>query len=283
MSDALTLPAKESLSLFEFRYGPRAAPLYYRVTDDTRDVKLGSATYSSMPAIACKLPEQNGGITEDPAEVTMPLVLGEFPDLITKGTPFSETWLTVRAVRTVGMDGNTVTVPFVGRVGTRYRNPDGKAGIVKLLAQSPKTLLDVPLGVAANHTCWWALGQGGCKFDLAAAKLTPTVSAISGMQVTLDDGGGGGGALKGKATGYWKDGWIERDGIRIKIRDWAGTGSGTFWLTKRAPPTWVGLTVGIVPGCSQLWTICDTRHNQLENFFGIGAGMPSRNPLFEVT
>lgn len=278
-----SLPTKTSAFLVDFISGSRATPVFYRYTDDVQNLQVGTETYESTPGMNIEIPAMTIGLNEDELVLTLPI--DDFSDKMSDGRSVARTKVRVREIMRSEKGGSftdTLTY-FIGEVKSTIRNPSGKENVVEFRCVNAKSSLDQSLGLSCNHHCIWTFGGAGCEVDLSNLRQIITVVSISGLRVTLDDGGGAGGNLKGKANGYWVNGYLEYHGVIIKIRDWAGTGSGSFVLNRKAPPEFAGNTnVNIYPGCDKRYSTCVNRWGRQSRFGGFGIGIPEFNPIIEV-
>lgn len=78
----------------------------------------------------------------------------------------------------------------------------------------------------------------------------------------------------------FRDGYIERDGIAIKIRDQIS--DKVLRLARPIPPEWMaGSTVVCVPGCNGQIDTCRTEWDNESQFTAPGYAIPNYNPMYE--
>jgi hypothetical protein len=52
-------------------------------------------------------------------------------------------------------------------------------------------------------------------------------------------------------------------------------------LREIPPPSWIGETITLTPGCDGNLSTCRTVWDNEARFLGLGFSMPTRNPVFE--
>lgn len=279
-----SLPKKLTYHLVQFAYGTGAAT-FARFTNKTADVSYLSNTYTSVPKLALELPANTGAVEERALVVELPVSAHALFASLVSGEPFSPVYVTALHVNEPladdGGSNETMTVCAAWRLAKATKNPSKKRGIVRLEAVGPKNELRVPLGIPANYHCVWTLFGNGC--DLAPVSDTGTLTAIdatdpkkvtiTGISVSVP------GPTPGKT---FHRGYVEKDGIRVDIRDWSSSASSTFFLVRRPPAAWVGATVTVFAGCDKTIETCRNRWANEARFGGFGYAMPNYHPVFEV-
>jgi uncharacterized phage protein (TIGR02218 family) len=180
--------------------------------------------------------------------------------------------------RTIGEGVSESADLFISPTDTRLvravRNADGRKGLVRLEFNTSKARLGMPLGISATPECSWALGDGNCQATVTTENAT--ITAISRSTITVADVG-----VTGKAAGYWRRGYVTRNGLSIGIRDWT-VSTGNLKLVREPPAAWAGQAIVVTPGCDKRPTTCDTRFSNLERFGGFGIAIPARNPVDQI-
>lgn len=278
---------KQHYHLVKFAHGD-AAGTVERYTDWSADVTYDSATWTSKPQLAITFPANTGTLDEKALVLELPLEGSSndlFEDLVS-GEPFSPVYVTVihgslALPDDAGADEHLI-VCLNWRVVKATKNPAGKRGIVRLEAVSPKARMKVSLGLAATPTCQWTLFGNGCALTRATYVDTGTLTAIDGTdnkKVTIT---GVSVSVPGGTPGdTFRFGYVEKDGIRIQIREWTSGASTTFYLRRKPPAAWVGATVTVVPGCDKTITTCRNRWDNEERFQGCGYAIPDYHPVHE--
>jgi hypothetical protein len=263
---------KTSQLFLEFRYGDPAAPTYARFTDWTEDTILGSQSYDSTPDMEVRAPEISGILNDKTLQVALPLKVNGFTDRLSNGTPHSPIYVTLRELLR-SLDGGSSeqqVVLFKGRVSRVIRNPNGRTNSVGIEAKSLKSQMDVPMGLPANHQCVWTFGGRGCFVTVPTEN--GTLATITGKTVTIT-------GLAGHADRYWHRGFVERQGLRLLIREWVNGTS--FELAKEPPADWATQTVKVYAGCDKTIETCRARWSNEINFGGFGYAIPAYHPVFE--
>jgi hypothetical protein len=278
-----SLPKKLSRYLLEFAYGASAGTAA-RFTNGTASEVYDGDTYSSLPKVAIELPGNTGTLEEGVLKIEVPVDAHALFTALASGEKHSPVYVTVVQVNEPlqddGGSDEVLVLCRMWRVAKATKNPARKRGIVKLEATGAKADLKVPLGMPANYQCVWQLFGNGC--DLDAVSDTGTLTAIdaadnkkvtiTGVSVTVP------GATPGKT---FHRGYVEKDGMRLEIRDWSSGASTTFFLERKPPAAWVGQTVTVVPGCDKSIETCRARWDNEERFQGCGYAIPDYHPHFE--
>lgn len=269
-----TIGSSEKLSVFlaEFRWGDPASPTYYRLTDFTSDISFQSLTFGAEPRFELKGLEISGIFDSDkPVQFTIPMITGGISDLATQGQKHSPIYVTLweKLFSTTGGVDQVLTL-FKGKVIRTVRNFNGRPEFVLFEAFGTKQRLGIPLGLIASHNCQWPFGGRGCGIAVPTENGTATVINAKTLTIT---------GLAGHVDRYWHRGFVERDGLRIPIRDWL---NGTdFELMSEAPADWAGHTVKVYAGCDKTIAKCRFWGNEAQ-FSGFGMAIPDHNPNFEI-
>lgn len=268
---------KESFILVRFFYGASLGS-QARYTDWDQ----GYEGHTSEPRMSLSIPENEG--TFDKRELRIILPLDSFVTRATSGVPHSPIFVEVEEITNgvfVG-DQNDQRVLYRGRVVRTIKNFQGKKGRAAFFCLPQKSRLDVAMGLPCNHHCAWTLFKGGCGADVTAFELMTEIDSVDGQEVTISDA-----TVSLAALGddyYWKKGYLEKDGLRIPIRDYKrSTATDKFYTPRRVPDDWVGGSgdIRIVPGCDKTIETCRARFNQEETFIGLGFAIPAYQPNIE--
>lgn len=269
-----TAGASEKVSAFfvELKYGDPAAPTFLRLTDWSADLTFQSLTYTSQPEMKIENLEISGIFDDRTVELTLPLVAGGFTDRVANGAKHSPVYVTIweKLFSTSGGSDQVLTL-FSGKINRVIRNFQGRPNFVMLEFKSTKQRLDVPMGLVATHQCQWSFGGRGCGVTVTTS--TGTMTAFSGKTATIT-------GLSGQADRFWHRGFVEKDGIRIEIRDWVNGTS--FELMQEPPPEWAGASVKVYAGCDKSIETCRARWNNEANFSGFGYAIPNYSPNYEI-
>jgi len=279
---ALTSPQKESFLLVTFLYGDPASPSFARYTDRSED---WAGEFISTPTLQIELPKNNGAF--DDAVCNIKLASDDFNDRLTDGLPTSQCSVTVQEVTLPIVIGESATILtlFTGKVSSTIRNEGGRANARLIKAKSWKQFFKVRMGMPADHQCPFMFGRIGCESGTVAgggpnplgASPSRTISLIEGHKVTLSA------VLTPSFPTEFNKGYIEKDGIKIDIREFDGAvAADVLYLTRQPPTYWLGEVVVVNPGCNKSIENCRLWNNE-QNFGGVGYGIPAYNPNFEDT
>ncbi len=273
-------PAKSQAILLLFEYGDGEETVKALASADD-DIPYLGTNYESEPRVEVEVPKMAGTLKQKDAEISLPLEDEGFSDLVSNGEPHSPVKCTVMERLVAGTE-ETVRFLFRGKLARAFRNAKGRRGRVKLEVGGPKGELDVRLGISIAHACRWTHGDENsspCGIDLSAYRQTGTIIAVDGPEVWITgldyswwtD-------LHGK---WWHRGYLEIDGLRLTVRDWAQGDETRFLLVRDPPASWLNASVTATPGCDKLVETCRGRWDNEENCSCIGIAMPAYNPTLE--
>ena len=277
MVKALVRPEKEGFVLVTFFHGTGAAT-QERYTDSD----LPFAGFTVEPRMSLQIPSNEG--TFDKRELRIVLPTDPFTTRASSGVPHSPIFVIVEEV-TRGLftgDQNTQKTLYRGRCVRTIKNYQGRANKVAFFCLPQKARLDVQMGLPANHHCAWTLFKGGCGVVQSSFELITEITSVDGAEVTIIDG-----PVQAPAVGdprYWKRGYMEKDGLRMAIRDYDGdTDDEVFFMARPVPSDWVGGSndILIVPGCDKTIEVCRSRYSAEEFFEGLGFAIPAYQPNIE--
>jgi len=270
-------PEKESFLLVTFNYGDGAAT-QAKYTDWDQSF-LG---HTPEPRMSVQLADNEA--TFDKRETRIILPVDDFTGRAGDGTPHSPMFVKIEEL-TQGLfagDQSALKVLFRGRVIRTTKNFQGKRNQVAFFALTQKSRLDVSMGIPCNHHCAWTLFHGGCGVDEDDFDVLTEIDSVDGQEVTITDV-----AITGPGTAdprYWKRGYLEKDGLRVGIRDYDGSVDPTkLFMVRRVPTDWIGGSSDIraVPGCDKTIETCRARFDAEEFFMGPGYAIPSYQPNLE--
>lgn len=266
-------PTRTIATLVTFTWGDGNIEAYAasdeRVTWTSQGWGGLTRTWNAQPKLAVGFTRQHGGAADAPITIDLPADVQPATGLVT-GDPHGDVNVLVEEMDPT--DPTTLRAVFEGTVTQATLNASGLDELVRLTVAGHKTRLEIPSGIAQTRNCAWRFGDDNCGVDVDALKQSATVTAISGVVVTLD--------VQGPSSRYYHRGYIERDGARIMVREY--TTGFVYTLVQPPPPSWLNETVTVAPGCDKTATVCDDRWSNLERFCGIGIGIPASQPLFEV-
>jgi len=249
-----------------------------RFCDADENFVAGGNTYLSDPLLRATMPERSGVLEEDDADVFLSSSWGFLLEAAS-GRAFPA--MEVKVVEHIlpsqifATEDSELLYHFVGKASSIEINPDGEEGVAKLTVLNPKQKTEKALDNLALERCRNDFGSGKvCEFDRETAERTGTLTAIDRTKVTIT-------GLAQVPSGWYESGFVEHDGLRIKIRYWRS--GDEFTLTQIPPVSWeesLPLQVTVSPGCAKDVGSCGV-FNQLQNFRGIGVDIPEHHPVFE--
>lgn len=272
----MTLQSTNQLSVLTVRFDFGTQVL--RFCDAAEDFVADGNTYTSDVNLRFEAPERSGLLEEDDGELFMSSVW-TFLQQSVDGRAFPP--LTIEVVEYV-MSSQIPATPaadvlyhYRGKVAVSEINPDGEEGVCKLTSTNPKQRTEKSLDSLALERCRNDFGSMKvCQFDRDAVIQTGTMTVIDRNTVTIT-------GIPSQINGWFQDGYVEYQGLRIKIRDWRS--GDTFVLTQIPPISWeesLPITVDVAPGCDKSRGNCNV-FNQNSVFRGIGIDIPDHHPVFE--
>lgn len=277
MVKAQDRPEKESFILVDFLHGANIA-----TADRYTDLDSDFPPYMSEPRMSLTIPRNEGTFGKRELRIVLPADI--FTTRASSSVPFSPMFVIITEV-TQGLftgDQNDQKTLYRGRVVRTIQNFQGRANKVAFFCLPQKSRLDVAMGLPANHQCIWTLFHAGCGVLESSFDLITDIDSASGTVVTIVDA-----AVQAPAAGdprYWKRGYMEKDGLRIAIRDYDGAVDDTaFFMARPVPTDWIGGSsdIRIVPGCDKTIEICRARFAAEEFFMGMGFAMLAYQPNIE--
>lgn len=277
MVKAEARPEKESFILVQFFYGQDLGS-QARYTDWDQEYQ----GHASEPRMALSIPENEGTFDKRELRITLPVDI--FTGRASSGVPHSPIFVVVEEV-TQGLftgDQNSQRTLYRGRVIRTIKNFQGQANKVAFFCLPQKSRLDVAMGLPCNHHCAWTLFKGGCGANQSTFDVQTEIVSSDGQEVTITDV-----LVTGPGTTdptYWKRGYLEKDGLRIGIRDYDGSvDPSKLQMARQVPTDWIGGSNDIlaVPGCDKTIETCRARYNQEDTFLGLGYAIPAYQPNIE--
>lgn len=167
---------------------------------------------------------------------------------------------------------------FSGLVTRAVRNFERKFGQTGLVCSTDKGSTNYPLGYRCSDFCQKDLGDEFCKVVTTDFEQTAQVSAFDNLTRTA--------TILGFLTPTDKTfsrGYLERDGLRILIREWTAANPTQFPLARPIPQSWVGSgDVLLAPGCEKTVAVCRDVYNNEINNGSVGVAMVSHDPQFQL-
>lgn len=294
MARAIEREGKLTKSLVQITYGDPGAPSFLRYTDWAAGfIDTGPVTYDGKPDMEVVLPSNVMGFDAKSAIVVLPQVdvnlSTTFPADISSGEPAAPVFVKIRELVLEAIPGypsptasSDDLVHFEGRLVKATRNYKSRAGVVGLEFLPTRARLDLPLGLVCGDQCAWPFGEPRtCKIDTAPLKNAATVANVAvGIDLTIN-----GATVPGSSPqrdNYYRGGYVERNGLRILIRDWIYTSPTIFRLSQKPPAEWQNHVVTLTPGCDKSRASCRDRWSNEVNFGGFGFAMPSYDPNLDA-
>lgn len=155
---------------------------------------------------------------------------------------------------------------FIGTVAAcNYEDDVAVISAYSLLAATKRR---VPW-LTYQGNCNWALYNTGCEVSREAFKVTGTVAAINGLDLTAS-------AFSTQPDGWFTAGWVERIYTK-EVRFISGHVGGVVSLVSPFPGIAIGEPVYAFAGCMRDMDTCATKFNNLARFAG-WPDIPQKNP-----
>lgn len=280
MTTALEASNKQSYAMLAFSFGSPQVVLGY--TNWTHEVVNNGIAHLPTPNLTMRIPRNSGTFKEQKAQVTLPL--DAFTTPLTSGEPIAPVRVVISEF-TFAASGNPSAdrlILYMGELHSAVRNTSNRNDRVLLRFETIKERLSASGGIPSNHQCAHPFTGTGCFYNPTAQLKVGTVvstsqsgATISGVTAPSVPGG-----LLADTT--YRKGWLERDGIRVLIREWNSIDPEKFVTKRRLPNSWVGETVIVHPGCSKEIEICRGRYDNEEHFGGYGYAIPAYLPVIET-
>lgn len=182
VSNPASIAPKANLAnLVSFHWGRSAdleqcKPHVRGYTDWTSDVGANGDTYIALPQLEILNFRIHGGTQSKPVKIRLP---ASTVPIDTLARQFPHAPVRVR-IAEVDPDNPTQTYKplLIGDVTRASKGRLGRSSIVELEISSHKIRLDVSIGIIANTTCAWALGDKNCCIDLGPLPVVETYRRI---------------------------------------------------------------------------------------------------------
>ncbi len=245
-------------------------PLY--VTTHYTDYVYDENTYTHMPSISVPALKDTGDLsTEDVKIEGIPIESGIL-GYISNHLPYSRVRVSIQELLVYTDDSIDVIYHFEGLLYQAI--PYHGQGYMTFVCRDLRYYTDMTAGIPCTEQCA-ALYFG----DKVCAKEVLTeshvVDSIDGLNLTVV------GALVNTTPLLYNKGYVEKDGVRIKIK-YHESGL-TFQLAKNPPSFWIGEYVKLYAGCDRRLATCRSIHDNESRFQGLGYGMVDYNALSETT
>lgn len=278
-TDLETLPASPYATLVTLTWGEENEARYCRWT---QDLDVGGEIFVSAPEMSCVFDKALSGGTEDcPLSIT----------IRTDRTPFDKLCLSFPHARVTVLvqeidpsDESTLRDIFYGTLDEVTLKPRS-SDLCENRCVTPKSRFQRTISLQALTTCAWVFGDQNsspCGIALDDIKETTTLTDLNidgaPNRVRLEFSG-----TPDLTALRWKRGFLECDGLRIKVRKLADAEDAThatFDLAQIPPTEWEDNTIVACPGCDGQLETCRYWNNESQ-FMGFGAKMPNYNPIWE--
>lgn len=275
MADIRDRTQKKIFTLLTFTYGD--LPNIVRYTDQNTEITYGGLVYTPHPGFKITYPEFTGGLNEKPLSIK--LASNPFLDSLASDEPWPEVQINLSEITESIGGSRTEDIRFAGVINHTIRNDKNIKNKIKLVVDSVKNLLDVPLGMVATHQCNNRWGGPTCGFTLSTVTQPVTIVCISNTEVIIDVP-----PTYFSASSEFDDefvkGFFEFDKLKILIRDWNKTAPTIFYTNRNPPKSWLNQTINLISGCNLSHRHC-LRWGREEQFTGIGISTPAIFPPIE--
>lgn len=270
-------PAKDSIVCVNMEWGDLENPDFMRLTDYSSPQYFGGKRYVSVPNMGISLPPYTGLFSEQPLKITLPLDAHPILNVMAGGDPFPVVRISMVEILKAKQRDTTYNILYEGEASASVKNPSGKVNLVRLEFVTEKSKLDAAMGIPMNPECWAPFLGKGCFVQFPPAPVQAVVTAINGTTATLSV------ALTADLHAGYTRGIIEREGLRISIRDWPrDTDPNIVVLTRSVPQRWLNAVVTLHQGCTGTRGAC-AAYNNTNNFGGVGIAVPEIQPIVEST
>lgn len=190
-----------------------------------------------------------------------------------RATPPSESvWLTVRRFHFADPDQEAVTI-WTGTVGNIKRKNRGLALAIGLPISA--TMRRTGLRLCWEISCPHMLYDEGCKVNKLLFQTITTVTALTAVEMTVDDLGLFAGIEYAGGFAEWEaslEGTLERRGIEEYL------GANKFRMFGTTDSITLGQQIKLYLGCDLSAATCQGRFNNLSNHGGFGF-LPKKSPF----
>lgn len=247
------------VELYDFSIGAA----HYRYTSADGDVSYGGNTYTAVP-ISRNAVEATSETARLALEIVCDHSLGVLA-LFSTMPPEEVVAITLRRLH--AGDGEAVTM-WIGRILNVTWNP----AAAEIHCESVYTSLKrTGLRRLYQMACPHVVYDAGCGLSRASFKATKTVSAVSGVTLSI--------ASIGAADGYYAGGYLEwasggvtlRRAIRSQV-------AGSVVVSFPLPGLAGGASVDLYPGCDHTLATCASKFSNHLNYGGMPY-FPEKNPF----
>lgn len=256
--------------------GGSRTELYF--TNSPEKLVINDITYTPYPSIEIEFGPNFSLVEEKPTKIKVDRSSSGFFFNISSGEPFAEVDVLITEAI---YNSNMIGVPdlksmFEGKINKTFKNFQQRKNLTMLECVSEKAFLEAPLGLIITHQCNEPFGKRKCKAKVHTHPINATT--ISGTRIIHI-----GPTIPNQfKPDYFIEGFMLRNNIAIKIKDWDG--NFTFDLIRAPPSEWSSKEVYLYGGCNKTIEACrEPIRDQEGNFTGIGFSVPDNNPLRPVT
>jgi hypothetical protein len=231
---------------------------------------MSEVVCAALPKMEFSVEKKHGGVKDETAQLVVPIDTEPFATIRKE-----ERAVTDVSVYEVDFDNLStgVTHVYTGTVAEIEAYKDGGADVLTVKLFGRKFWLkNVSLGILTDDLCIWSFGGDQCTIALSSIDTEQEITALSYDEVTFTTLPNSG------TTNYYKNGFIEYEGLQLRIRKHDGL---NVYLDRPAPAHWLNETVRVVPGCLKDIASCRDRWNNEEHFGGFGKRMPEYDPRFQ--
>lgn len=273
---------KQVFWLVRISWGDPNSPFVWRLTDANEDLQTDFGLFHGTPELQVEAQTFTGAFERKLWSFSVPVAGSHqvFLDSLGNGRAHSPITLSAWewALGEVSPGVVQILKHMEGRVTSVTRNPDGIEGMAKFEVTTIKNEIGRAMGMPANPSCGWTFGDPKtCALPhFESLKQAAHLTAVDGLTVTIT-------GLSAQVDRYWHRGYIEKDGVRILIKQWL---QGTdFVLSQFIPTEWEeALTVTpfyvvvvVAPGCDKTLPTCQ-RWGQVSESAFLGIAIPAYNP-----
>jgi len=254
-------------------------------TNRDASVNSGGNNYPSFIDMSVEFAKNTAALDAGELEtkVRLPVDGDAFLTKLGKGHPFPILNMRVRElVEGVNPGDLSSTLTWVWGLMVGYVKNRPKRGWMELIVRPDKCEMDTPAGLICLGQCRNTLFTPPCAREgvygpsLNTNKRTALVNSAVFQIMNVNAYT----AIAAPKT--FQRGYAEFDGARITIADWAPGSPNAFFMAEAVPPTWVGQTVTLVPGCNRSIEACRLQWANEEAFNGAGYVMPNDSPVTDL-
>lgn len=249
---------------------------------DSRPQTFGVVTYEPVPRMEATVPQNREGEQSDPATISFDMsrishLSAPAQEFLTKmygEDPVHRTYCKIITAHVSEAGISSVRTIHYGEVS--LRKSDDPPGRLELEISNPKASEQVSSGFTIDVKCNNSLGDERCQIDLDTIRQVGTASYLGDFRMEVL-------GLTNPPSNptYWLEGYAEKNGLYLPIKDWNSAEPTVFILSRKMPSDWEGQTVRMIPGCLLDEAAC-TRWNNVRNMNILGNSTRATHPVFEA-